>query len=378
MYFVTYFPCPSLSDCRRARTCYVRLHSAVTGPDPNNFVLTGDVVFEPVATATIGLYLAAVRAWHLAQGWLPLLTDEDQDVLAWHIWGMWNIQAGLQRQPPSPPITFCMLRTLERWLDLQNPFDAAVWAIATCGFWGLMRVGEYDECDLVHSAEDLGDDNFEAAGDCLSVNQHFSDFSLESGSDIGNDISAASDQVGHVQISPEVPPWNLASLLSLHWQEPDLRLFVGSSFTALQNLCLINGQYDYHFSEELQRVICSLLPLKTVALLEGTAYVLRPAKDGPDIIWATFASIAATCIELNFVPRTCSILDLHPGVKILILSMDYNDVFLALGENGCPVRSTGLPSMCIVTHPCHVRLCAALLPDSRRTPDSPHSCCLPW
>jgi hypothetical protein len=35
-----------------------------------------------------------------------------------------------------------MLWMLERRLDLRNLFDATVWAIATCGFWGLMRFGD--------------------------------------------------------------------------------------------------------------------------------------------------------------------------------------------------------------------------------------------
>jgi hypothetical protein len=115
---------------------------AVTDPNPNNMALTGDIVFELVSTVMIRSYLAAVQAWHLAQGWLPPLTDKDRDVLTWHIWGMWNIQASLQHQPPRLPITSRMLWLLKCRLNLRTPFDTTVWAITTSGFWGLMQSGE--------------------------------------------------------------------------------------------------------------------------------------------------------------------------------------------------------------------------------------------
>jgi hypothetical protein len=35
-----------------------------------------------------------------------------------------------------------MLTTLKVNLDLGKPFDACVWAIAACAFWGMMRFGE--------------------------------------------------------------------------------------------------------------------------------------------------------------------------------------------------------------------------------------------
>ncbi|KIJ22293.1 hypothetical protein M422DRAFT_277344 [Sphaerobolus stellatus SS14] len=35
-----------------------------------------------------------------------------------------------------------MLRTLKQSLDASFPFDACIWAISTCAFWGMMRFGE--------------------------------------------------------------------------------------------------------------------------------------------------------------------------------------------------------------------------------------------
>jgi hypothetical protein len=35
-----------------------------------------------------------------------------------------------------------MLRVVKELLNLNSPFDACVWAIATCAFWGMMRLGE--------------------------------------------------------------------------------------------------------------------------------------------------------------------------------------------------------------------------------------------
>jgi len=35
-----------------------------------------------------------------------------------------------------------MLKLLHDTLELSAPFDSAVWALAACAFWGLMRFGE--------------------------------------------------------------------------------------------------------------------------------------------------------------------------------------------------------------------------------------------
>ncbi|KAJ8091994.1 hypothetical protein PM082_024230 [Marasmius tenuissimus] len=35
-----------------------------------------------------------------------------------------------------------MLRALKSTLNLSDPFDACVWAMTACAFWGMMRFGE--------------------------------------------------------------------------------------------------------------------------------------------------------------------------------------------------------------------------------------------
>jgi hypothetical protein len=115
---------------------------AVTDPDPQDTILAGCAAFEPVAVRTAKGYLSAVRAWHLAQGWPPPLSDDDLKRMQWTMRGAARLEAGRRTLPPRPPITLRMMATLERTLDLRDSFDAAVWAIATCAFWGMMRFGE--------------------------------------------------------------------------------------------------------------------------------------------------------------------------------------------------------------------------------------------
>ncbi|KAF6741673.1 hypothetical protein DFP72DRAFT_780388, partial [Ephemerocybe angulata] len=45
-------------------------------------------------------------------------------------------------KPPRMPVTLQHMKVLQRGLDLFDPFDAAVWAVATCAFWGCCRLGE--------------------------------------------------------------------------------------------------------------------------------------------------------------------------------------------------------------------------------------------
>ena len=58
------------------------------------------------------------------------------------IHSMSNIQAGSQKKPLHPPITIAQLRALQLTLSLSKPFNACLWAMATCVFWGLMRFGK--------------------------------------------------------------------------------------------------------------------------------------------------------------------------------------------------------------------------------------------
>jgi hypothetical protein len=97
--------------------------------------------FEPISVAVVKKYLAAVRAWHIAQGWPPPLSDEDHNHINWSLRGMENIQ-GNRKWPLRPPITINMLQALRTTLNIEDPFEACVWAMALCAFWGMMRFGE--------------------------------------------------------------------------------------------------------------------------------------------------------------------------------------------------------------------------------------------
>ncbi len=117
---------------------------AVSDPDPNNPLHQDGVIFESVSVDTARKYLSAIRAWHIAQGWPPPISEAANAVILAGIRGMENLQAeaGSRSRPPRPPITLVMLHTLKAVLDLNNPFDACLWAQCTCAFFGLLRFGE--------------------------------------------------------------------------------------------------------------------------------------------------------------------------------------------------------------------------------------------
>ncbi len=104
--------------------------------------MAGDIPFEPISVAAAGKYLDAVRAWHIAQGWPPPLSDANRERINWSLRGLENLQARHRSRPPRPPVSLHMLGQLRDSLDLEDPFEACIWAIAACAFWGLMRFGE--------------------------------------------------------------------------------------------------------------------------------------------------------------------------------------------------------------------------------------------
>ncbi|KAF8572979.1 hypothetical protein K439DRAFT_1376880 [Ramaria rubella] len=72
----------------------------------------------------------------------PPLSDDDHNHIQWSLHGLERIQAQKCSRPPRPPITLCMLSVLKGNLNLSSPFDACVWAMASCAFWGMMHFGE--------------------------------------------------------------------------------------------------------------------------------------------------------------------------------------------------------------------------------------------
>ncbi|PSR81678.1 hypothetical protein PHLCEN_2v6297 [Hermanssonia centrifuga] len=136
----------SVPETDRLPASFPVLHSfaiwAAADPDINDPTLAGDTPFEPVSVTTVRKYLAALRAWHIAQGWPAPLTSADSDRINWSLRGLEQMQQGRRTKPPRPPITLTMLAALKRTLVLSDPFDACIWAIACCSFWGMMRFGE--------------------------------------------------------------------------------------------------------------------------------------------------------------------------------------------------------------------------------------------
>ncbi|KAG2135441.1 hypothetical protein DEU56DRAFT_712113, partial [Suillus clintonianus] len=94
-----------------------------------------------IADSFLKKYLSAVRAWHLAQGWQPPLTPDHFTRINWSLRGMENLQ-GTRRKPVRPPITLRMLVAIKATLRIDQPFDACIWAMSSCAFFGMMRFGE--------------------------------------------------------------------------------------------------------------------------------------------------------------------------------------------------------------------------------------------
>ncbi|KAJ7283379.1 hypothetical protein C8J57DRAFT_1054554 [Mycena rebaudengoi] len=136
----------TIPESKRLPASFETLHSfapwAASDPDSLDPEIIANTPFETVSGKTVRKYLAAIRAWHLAQGWPPPLSDEDLNRIDWSIRGLENLQKGKRTRPLRPPITIPMLRALHTTLNLNDSFDACVWAMASCAFWGMMRFGE--------------------------------------------------------------------------------------------------------------------------------------------------------------------------------------------------------------------------------------------
>lgn len=113
-----------------------------TEPDIDDPIFQSGQVFEPVSVEVARKYLSAIRAWHIAQGWPPPLSKDDYERINFSLRGLARLQGTSRKRPPRPPVTLAMLAALKQVLDLTDPFDAAVWAAASCALWGMMRFGE--------------------------------------------------------------------------------------------------------------------------------------------------------------------------------------------------------------------------------------------
>jgi hypothetical protein len=135
----------SIPEAQRLPASFQVLHSfalwAATDPESIDPLLHASAQFEPVSVGVVKKYLSAVRAWHIAQGWPEPLSEADHNRINWSLRGLENIQ-GTRSRALRPPITLNMLRGLKVTLNLSEPFDACIWAMASCAFFGMMRFGE--------------------------------------------------------------------------------------------------------------------------------------------------------------------------------------------------------------------------------------------
>nr|GAT51024.1 DNA breaking-rejoining enzyme [Mycena chlorophos] len=82
--------------------------------------------------------IAALKAWHIAQG----QTWRASPRLHYVLNGVKNLAPDSSQRPPRPPITVDMLSALGDGLDFSSRFDVAVFAAACTAFWGQCRLGE--------------------------------------------------------------------------------------------------------------------------------------------------------------------------------------------------------------------------------------------
>ena len=164
----------SIPESHRLPASFDVLHSfvlwATADPLAIGSVNSFQVPMELMAVSVTRKYLTAVRAWHIVQGWPAPLSLADHETINWSLRGMDRLQQDHRKKPPRPPMTLAMLSVLDSKLDISSLFDACVWAMAACAFWGMMRFGEVSvnarsafngsrhlkRCDAFFGAEMLG------------------------------------------------------------------------------------------------------------------------------------------------------------------------------------------------------------------------------
>ena len=113
----------TIPESDRLPASFPLLHSftlwAASDPSMVDPSLVEGVPFEPISVTVVKKYLAAIRAWHITQGWPPPLSDEDHDRINWSLRGLENLQ-GNQKWPLRPPITISMLHALRLALNLNG------------------------------------------------------------------------------------------------------------------------------------------------------------------------------------------------------------------------------------------------------------------
>jgi hypothetical protein len=79
----------SIPEARRLPATFEVIHSfalwAATDPSFIDPAHAEGTPFEPIAVSGVRKYLAAIRAWHIAQGWPPPLTEENSTCINWSL-----------------------------------------------------------------------------------------------------------------------------------------------------------------------------------------------------------------------------------------------------------------------------------------------------
>jgi hypothetical protein len=139
----------SIPEADHLPATFKLLHSfglwAVSDPSESSISsvlqVSSSIPYELISVSVARKYLAAIRAWHIAQGWPPPLSDDHHARINWSLWGLDNLVSS-QFKPLRPPITLDMLHAIKATLELSDPFDACIWAMASCIFFGMMRFSE--------------------------------------------------------------------------------------------------------------------------------------------------------------------------------------------------------------------------------------------
>ncbi|KAF8574462.1 hypothetical protein K439DRAFT_1372417 [Ramaria rubella] len=106
----------------------------------NEFVLCTFAAFHVGSTSgnTVRSYMAAPQVWHNTHNapW------HGSACLSYVLCSMEKLTPLSSKHPPHPPITRSMFQVLHSHLDLNSPFDSAIFSAACCAFWGQCRLGE--------------------------------------------------------------------------------------------------------------------------------------------------------------------------------------------------------------------------------------------
>ena len=85
----------SIPEKNRLPASFATLHSfmlwVASDPEIVGQSPMPDTPLEPVSVSTARKYLAAIRAWHIAQGWPPPLAEDQMSQINWSLRGLENL-----------------------------------------------------------------------------------------------------------------------------------------------------------------------------------------------------------------------------------------------------------------------------------------------